>query len=236
MLGGEVKADFLVGWDFQTTSNGGTSLLAAPNTPKVITANFGSGALYLDGNQGSSNWIALTTGNELTSFGGTTINAGTGFSTSTTGAASLALLGGTGNSANGKRMVFKFDMSGYKDLVISLAAQRTDTGFNSQVWEGSTNGTNWSAIETLVGGNTAGTIRNSFANTGVLTLAPFAGVNNSSTAYVRVTFSGASSVSGNNRLDNIQFNATAVPEPTTGLLLGIGTLACAAFRRNRRVA
>jgi hypothetical protein len=69
-----------------------------------------------------------------------------------------------------------------------------------------------------------------------LTLAPFAGVNNSSTAYVRVTFSGASSVSGNNRLDNIQFNATAVPEPTTGLLLGIGTLACAAFRRNRRVA
>ncbi|MFN9880335.1 MAG: PEP-CTERM sorting domain-containing protein [Planctomycetota bacterium] len=53
---------------------------------------------------------------------------------------------------------------------------------------------------------------------------------------MRVTFSGASSASGNNRLDNIQFSANAVPEPTTGLLLGVGTLACAAFRRNRRVA
>jgi hypothetical protein len=31
-------------------------------------------------------------------------------------------------------------------------------------------------------------------------------------------------------------NLSVVPEPTTGILLGIGTLACAVFRRNRRIA
>jgi predicted extracellular nuclease len=41
-------------------------------------------------------------------------------------------------------------------------------------------------------------------------------------------------VSGSARLGVHEFNA--VPEPTTGLLLGVGTLACAAFRRSRRVA
>lgn len=41
-------------------------------------------------------------------------------------------------------------------------------------------------------------------------------------------------VSGSARLGVHEFNA--VPEPTTGLLIGVGTLACAAFRRNRRVA
>jgi hypothetical protein len=53
---------------------------------------------------------------------------------------------------------------------------------------------------------------------------------------VRVTFEGATSDSGNNRIDNIQFNATAVPEPTSGLLIGLGTLACVALRRDRRLA
>ncbi|MFN5320705.1 MAG: PEP-CTERM sorting domain-containing protein [Planctomycetota bacterium] len=237
MLGGEVRADFLLGWDFQTTSSGGTSLVAQDTAqPKVLRRNVGAidGFLYLDGTNGSSNWTSSNTNTrEINAFAGTNVNATNGLSTTTTSPAALALLNTT---ANNKSIVFKFDMTGYKDLVISLAAQRTDTGFNSQVWEGSTNGTTWSSIGTLVGGTTSGTIRNSFSNTGVLTLGSYTGVDNSSTAYVRVTFSGASSASGNNRLDNIQFSANAVPEPTTGLLLGVGTLACAAFRRNRRVA
>jgi hypothetical protein len=37
-------------------------------------------------------------------------------------------------------------------------------------------------------------------------------------------------------LSQIASGISTVPEPTTGLLLGIGTLACAAFRRDRRVA
>jgi hypothetical protein len=36
----QVRADLVAGWDFQTTENGGTALVASPNTPKQITASF----------------------------------------------------------------------------------------------------------------------------------------------------------------------------------------------------
>ena len=45
---------------------------------------------------------------------------------------------------------------------------------------------------------------------------------------------GNYAATGNWRFDNV--TVSGVPEPTTGLLIGVGTLACAAFRRNRRVA
>ncbi len=235
--GGEVRADFLLGWDFQTTSNGGTSLAVQDAAqPKVFQRNVGSvnGYLYLDGTNGSSNWISSTTvSREINAFAGTNVNATNGLSTTTTSPAALALLNTT---ANNKSIVFKFDMTGYKDLVISLAAQRTSTGFNSQVWEGSSNGTIWSSIGTLNSGTATGTITSSFTTSGILTLNSYSGVDNASAAFVRVTFSGATAAAGNNRIDNIQFNATAVPEPTSGLLFGLGTLACVALRRNRRVA
>ena len=91
----QVRADLVAGWDFQTTTNGGTATAAAPNTPKQYTANFGSGGLFLNGQNGSSDWFVPATGStatELNAFTGTAINAGTGFSTTTSGAAALALL------------------------------------------------------------------------------------------------------------------------------------------------
>jgi len=46
-----------------------------------------------------------------------------------------------------------------------------------------------------------------------------------------VTFSGATDSGGNNRLDNIQFNATAVPAPGALALLGVAGLIGARKRR-----
>ncbi len=73
------------------------------------------------------------------------------------------------------------------------------------------------------------------------TLSPYS----ANTAYMRAnggavyspltsTATGDYGASGSWRFDNV--TVSGVPEPTTGLLVGIGTLACAAFRRNRRVA
>lgn len=219
------------GWDFQTTTNGGTAVVGSPNTPKVYVANFGSGTLYLDGTQGSSDWFVGSTGTELNGFTGTAVNASNGLTSVTTSPSALALLNQT---ANGKFAVFKFDLSSIVDPVqITFAAQRTGTGFDSQTWEWSTDGTIYNLIDTLVGGTTAGTLQSSFANSGILELPQFSDLSGQANAYVRVTFNGATSSSGNNRMDNIQFT---VPEPSTYAMLALAGAGFAGYviRRRRR--
>lgn len=192
----------LAGWDFQTTSNGGTAIATAPNTPVVIQANVGSGTIYLNGSIGSSAWITATTGNQLTAFSGTTVNATGGFSTVTTGAASLAMVN---SSANGKALVFALNMANYASLQITYATQRTSSGFTSQSWEYSSNATTWFPLTTVT------TIPTAF---GIQTINTGNVLNNTATAYLRMTVNGATTASGNNRLDNIQFLATfALPAP-----------------------
>jgi len=229
-------------WDFQTTTTGGTAVVAAPAIPKVYTANFGAGSLYFDGTNGSSNWFVPGTGStntELNGFGGTSINNtasdGTLLSSVTTSPAALAVVGGAGGgtAANGTSAVFAFSMTGKSDLSISLTAQRTATGFTTQLWEYSADGgNNWFNIGSFAGGTTAGTIRTSFADTGILSFAAFSGLDGTADARVRVTFTGATSNTGNNRLDNIQFNA--VPEPSSSMLMVLGAGALVGIRSLRR--
>jgi len=219
-------------WDFQTTTNGGTAIAAAPNTPSVLTANFGSGALYLNGSNGSSTWVTSTTpsnANEVTAFAGTNFNADTdiGMATSTSVGA-LALLGGAGTTpnfaANGKSVVFLLDLTGLQNLSVSFAAQRTAAGFSSQIWETSTDGASWSSWGSFVSGTAAGTLTTSFSTSGVLSLVGTSALDNAATAYIRVTFTGATANNGNNRLDNIIFNADIIPTPGALALLGMAGL------------
>jgi hypothetical protein len=200
-------------------------LAVSPNTPKQITANFGSGGLFLNGQNGSSDWFMPATGStatELNAFSGTAINAGTGFSTTTTGAAALALINQT---ANGKSAVFRFSMAGFQELVVSYASQRTNSGFTSQTWSYSTDGVNWTDHQTV------SNLPLAFATQ---TLGAITGLDGATDAYLRLTLAGASSGTGNNRFDNIQFNATAVPEPTSMLLAGSVALGGVFLRLRRK--
>jgi hypothetical protein len=217
----QVRADLVAGWDFQTTTNGGTATAVSPNTPKQYTANFGSGGLFLDGQNGSSDWI-VGGNTELNAFSGTTANAGPDFSTTTSGAAALALVNQT---ANGKSAVFRFSMAGFQDLVVSYATQRTATGFTAQAWSFSTDGLTWTDHQSVVPPP---------APFGVLTLNNITGLNGATDAYLRLTVSGATAASGNNRIDNVQFNATAVPEPTSMLLAGSVALGGVFLRLRRK--
>ena len=219
--GGSGTSGLIAGWDFQTTSNNGTAVDVSPSIPKVYAANFGSGTLYLDGSNFSSNWFVPLTGSsstELNGFSGSSVNTtGNGFSATTTSPAALGLLGGASNASNEKSIVFKFSMAEKKDLLISFSAQRTSTGFTTQTWEYSSNGSTWVTIKTLSSstagsGSTAvysGDIKDTFSSTGIITLPTVTGLDNTAISYVRVTFSGATSSSSNNRLDNIQLNATS---------------------------
>jgi hypothetical protein len=228
------QSALIAGWDFQTTLTGGAAVVAQPNTPRSFNANFGSGTLSLDGSNGSSVWLLS---NELNAYTGTAVNAGTDFSRITTGAGALGLLGGSGNAANGKQAVFVFSMSGYEGLSISLAAQRSATGFSSQLWEYSADGVNYQSIGTLVGGSTAGSIAGSYSASGVLGFESLSGLDNVANAFVRVTFDGATSATGNNRLDNIRFDASeiqslaSVPEPGCPLLIGFAAMMAMGVRR-----
>src|SRR5690606_32414270 len=114
------------------TTNGGTAITGPFNTQKVFNANFGEGTIYLDGTNGSSDFVVATAPPtlataELSSTTGTDLNtAGTDFSTVTTGAAALSI---SSNSANGKHIVFKFNMADYAFLDVSYATSRQSAGF-----------------------------------------------------------------------------------------------------------
>ena len=198
----------IAGWDFQTTTSGGTAAAAAPNSPTVYNANVGTGTIYLDATNGSSGWLPAS---ELNAFGGTILNAGgsSGLSTVVTSPSCLALLGGAAAgatfNANGKMIILKFSMTGFVNLSASYATQKTSTGFNSHLWEYSTDGTTWVSAGTAIAPPAA------FA---VQTLSTITGLNNIAVAYLRVTFTGATAAAGNNRLDNIQLNATSSSAPT----------------------
>jgi len=217
----------LAGWDFQTTTNGGTAVLASPNTPSILKANVGAQAgtasIFANGTNGSSSF----TTSELSAFTGTSVNAttGTGLSTTTTSPASLAIVG---TSANNKALTFTLSMTGYKDLVVSFATQKTSTGYTGNQWAYSTDGTNFTNF-----GNTVAPA-SSYAT---ITLSTLTAVNYASSVWLRYTLTGSTGTSQNNRLDNIQFNATAsaIPEPSTyAALAGAAALVGVIVHRRRQ--
>ena len=240
------NAGMVAQWDFQTTTNGGTAAVTpatgttANTTPKVYVANFGSGTLYLDGTNYSSNFYLPATGStnaEISAFGGTALNATGSMSTTTSGIAALAIQGGAASvpagtfNANGKAMVFKFSMSGLSNLAVSYAVQRTSSGFTTQQWDYSTDGTTWSSAATITGIQASFAAGATPANV-VSTVSVASGLNNAATAYMRVTFTGATSATGNNRVDNFQFNAAAIPAPGAVALIGLAGMVGSRRRRN----
>lgn len=158
--------------------------------------------------------------NNWGSFGGSTLNA---FS----GDASGGSLSVIGSGQNGKYVDFKLSTAGYENVGVSFVTQRTGTGANSQVWSVSSDGINFttayslSSIPTAYGVQSFG-LEDSYSDLSEL--------------FLRVTFSGASSTSGNNRLDNIRIagDLIAIPEPSTyAALFGVFVLGFSALRQRR---
>jgi hypothetical protein len=184
-------------WDF-------AGLPAAPNTPSIIAATVGTGSLD----------TSAFSSSQKDSLQGTALNAFTGAESAP--GSSLAI---ENQSANGLSMVFTLDMSGHTALALSFATQGTATGFNSHAWAYSNNGIDFT---TLDGINTA--VNTSFQVKDV-DFSGAASLNGDSLIFIRLTLDGATSASGNNRFDNIQFDASPVPEPAEwGLICAVGLL------------
>jgi hypothetical protein len=213
MLGGEVKGSFIITqWNF---------------TGDVTTPSLGSGT--------------------ATRVGGTTATFATGFSGSpdrawntTTYAASLV-----GNKTRGVQ--FSAATTGFQNIKLSWNQRHSNTSANTVSVQATADGTNWSEVQLFTftpaaSGTgdtwytrsvTLGSSYDNASNFGFRILAAFdPGTGN----YRASTSTSTYGTGGTWRFDNVSIEGAAVPEPTTGLLLGVGTLACAAFRRNRRVA
>lgn len=116
---------------------------------------------------------------------------------------SLSLVG---NQGNGSHVDFHFSMAGHRDLQLTFWTRGTSTGFNSGIWSVSTNGVNFTT-NTVV--NTASR-DTSFARRTV-DFSAFAELNNAPNVVLRYTLNGATSASGNNRIDELTFDAVRVP-------------------------
>lgn len=135
----------------------------------------------------------------------------------------LSLQGGTGNANNGRNLTFNVSTARFSNIVVSFATQGTSTGFNNNQFQYSLDGLTFVDFGLPFDPATAfGTLPL------VFTLSSIVGLNNNPNAAFRIIFNGATSSTGNNRIDNIVVEGTnaTIPEPTTAVLLlsGLGGL------------
>ncbi|WP_428304746.1 PEP-CTERM sorting domain-containing protein [Lacipirellula sp.] len=214
--GGAAHAALIAYWNFNALSITTASLPGSGGVPTTISADTGSGSLNLAGFLGT-----------VDDFAGSTLNALGGDAAEES--LSLVAAGPAGGPypGNGSYVDLQVSTSGYVDPIISFATRGTSTGFNTGAWSYSTNGVTFTPLV----GNTA-SISTTFA-VATLDMTGVAGVANQPSLTLRYTVSGATSNSGNNRIDNLQLNATPVPEPATMALAGLGILASAVVGRRK---
>lgn len=192
--------------------------ITTANTPAnlgitSIAANTGAGTISLAGYDGN-----------IDDFNGSTVNA---ISPDVAGA-SLSLIAG-GSSApfpgNGDPVDVTFSTTGLEDPILTFASQRTTTGFTGNTWEYSVNGGAFVAVPGAIPVVPA----SSYALV-TLDFSTLDAVDNAASVTLRYILAGATGSSGNNRIDNLQVNATEIPEPSSLALLALGI---AGVRRRR---
>jgi hypothetical protein len=195
----KVEQKPLLAWTFD-------NLQDKPNTPKKIAADYhlldtvSEAVLYCNGTYGSSDFVCASSNTELGALNGSTIGdprpkpyAGKAIAFMHT-------------NANEKSVVLKFPTKGYFNLALSIAVQRTPTGFNKHEWEWSLDGENYTFIEDVT---TCPLTTGEFVLT-TLDLRTIDELDDQEAVFLRITFDGCTSSSGNNRLDNITLHGVAI--------------------------
>lgn len=223
---GSASADVVAYWNFNaSTANTTAGQLGVLNS---VAADQGSGTVSV-GNGITFNTIAAGTANGAAgTFSGSVLNA-LGADVSGGALSVQGAVGGSGTApvtSNGATVDFTVNMSIFTNLVMTFAGRGTGTGFGSSTDPNqvliSTDGVNFSQVATYESRQTT------FA---LYTFNIGNALDGASTAIVRLRLNGASSGAGNNRIDNVQLNATLVPTPGSLALVGLGGLVATRRRR-----
>jgi hypothetical protein len=228
MLGGEVRADFITVWNFNSQTPDGNTATGTTNP------SLGSGTASLFGTTTAS--FASGTANGGSSDPAASDNSGW----------NITNFAAQGGSARGVQ--FNVATTNFTGIKITWDQRHSNTSSRGVEFFYSTDGTNFTSFGSVANATNGDTWFNSRS----IDLSSITGVNNNSNFAFRIlqrATSGSNYQPSNNsssyagggsggtwRFDMVKVEGAAVPEPTTGLLLGVGTMACAAFRRNRRVA
>ncbi|MEX0876548.1 MAG: hypothetical protein WD114_03720 [Phycisphaerales bacterium] len=213
-LAGMAQADTVAYWDFNDQGLGdGTFGFQVSDFP--YEADMGAGQFTIQNfndadTGGVYNWVQ--------SFAGTTSGALDGVS-----GGSFAFQGATTQNVtnNGAMAVFSFDGTLWMDLDFQFARRGTSTGFNNVTVEMFDGSTSLGVLATLGAADSSWDLE-------MYDLSALDGVADASVVF---TFDGASSDTGNNRLDNVLVSGTVVPAPGALALLGLGGLVGARRRR-----
>jgi hypothetical protein len=148
---------------------------------------------------------------------------------------SLSLQGGSSTANNGRQITFNVSTLGFSNIIVSFATQGTSTGFNSNQFQYSLDGT------TFVNFGAPYTPASAFGSVPlVFSLAAIAELADNPNAAFRIVFNGATSSTGTNRIDNFVVEGTplttSVPEPTSAVLLLTSLSGLYRVRKRRRAA
>jgi subtilisin-like proprotein convertase family protein len=202
----EVLPAPIAAWDFDTPAQNPVPLAVAVQSVRKYAANFGTGNMTFDGsfdgNVANSNKWEYAHG-QIFNAVGTAVNAVSEMESGTSNKA-LLLRGGKNIGADGKSIVFEFSMAGKTSLNVSYAAGELNGGFDSHNWAWSTDGMNWTDINAVAPG---------IWFFDAISLPVINDLNDATTAYLRVEFTGATAVAGQNYLDNIILSASPITPP-----------------------
>jgi hypothetical protein len=219
-LAGSAHADLLAYWNFNVSTPGSGGGLGTLDTwnGTGFPADVGTGLLT---SNITRNTNAVTPDGTLGTFGGDLLNSLFG---DPTGGA-LAIQGGASTINNGNWFQFEVPTTGYEDIILTYATRGTGTGFNSHAVSYSVDGGAFVSLGAHAAQNSATWVLHT------TDLSAISAADNVASLVIRITLSGATGATGNNRFDNVQVNGTQIPTPGSLALLGLGGLVAARRRR-----